>query len=125
VTLNIRGLVEWHLVRRRPLPGSRRDHYEAATDFFRALQEILERRFRWTVRQVLAAISEARAALEPRGRGATREERERAQALAVRLAALGDFFALIDAGIGMFAEGKPFPAEKLRGVVPLPRREIG
>ena len=62
VSVNIRVLVEWHLVKRRPVPGSRRDHYEAATDFFRAMQEIFERRFRWTVRQVMAAATEARAA---------------------------------------------------------------
>ena len=45
VSINVRVLVEWHLVRRRTLPGSRRDHYEAASDFFRAMQEIFERRF--------------------------------------------------------------------------------
>ena len=44
VSLNIRVLVEWHLVRRKPIPGSRKDHYAAATDFFRAMQEIFERR---------------------------------------------------------------------------------
>src|SRR5438132_14276897 len=30
ISINIRGLVEWHLVRRVSVPGSRRDHYEAA-----------------------------------------------------------------------------------------------
>ena len=35
VSVNIRGLVEWHLVRRVSVPGSRKDHYEAATDFWR------------------------------------------------------------------------------------------
>src|SRR3989449_3171292 len=54
VSINIRGLVEWHLVRRVPVAGSRKDHYEAATIFWRVLQEVMERRFRWTVRQVIA-----------------------------------------------------------------------
>src|SRR5215475_14718818 len=54
VSVNIRGLIDWHLVRRVPTPGSRKDHYEAATGFWRVMQEIMERRFRWTVRQVLA-----------------------------------------------------------------------
>ncbi len=112
VSLNIRVLVEWHLVRRRPVPGSRKDHYEAATDFFRAMQEIFERRFRWTVRQVLAAVADARSAgAEPRG-GLTPEVRE-------RLARLETFFSVIDAGIGAFVRGEPFPAEKLRNVIPL------
>lgn len=108
VSVNIRALVEWHLVRRRPVPGSRKDHYEAATDFFRALQEILERRFRWTVRQVLAAVADARAAESPvPGR------------VEQRLGSLESFFSLIDAGIGAFVRGEPFPAEKLRNVIPL------
>jgi DNA-binding transcriptional regulator GbsR (MarR family) len=119
VSLNIRALVEWHLVRRRPVAGSRRDHYEAATDFFRAMQEIFERRFRWTVRQVLAAVAEARAAAEASPR-ASRAERERAAAARARLARLEAFFALIDAGIGAFVRGEPFPAQSLRNVIPLP-----
>jgi DNA-binding transcriptional regulator GbsR (MarR family) len=114
VSINIRVLVEWHLVRRRPVPGSRRDHYEAATDFFRAMQEIFERRFRWTVRQVLAAVADTRAAVESR-RGVPAE-------LEGRLARLEAFFALIDAGIGAFVRGEAFPAEKLRSVVPLAGR---
>ena len=76
VSLNMRVLVEWHLVRRRPVPGSRKDHYEAATDFFRAMQEIFERRFRWTVRQVLTAVADARAAA---GGAASRARRGRAR----------------------------------------------
>jgi DNA-binding transcriptional regulator GbsR (MarR family) len=112
VSLNVRVLVEWHLVRRRPLPGSRRDHYEAATDFFRAMQEIFERRFRWTVRQVLAAVADTRAAAsaEPRRAPADLEE---------RLARLEAFFGLVDAGIAAFVAGEAFPAEKLRNVIPL------
>src|SRR5438132_11664883 len=63
ISINIRGLVEWHLVRRVSVPNSRRDHYEAAADFWRVMQEIMERRFRWNIRQVIAACDEtARAA---------------------------------------------------------------
>jgi DNA-binding transcriptional regulator GbsR (MarR family) len=112
VSLNIRVLVEWHLVRRRAVPGSRRDHYEAATDFFRAMQEIFERRFRWTVRQVLAAAADARAAAEA-------ESRRAPAGLEERLARLEAFFSLIDAGIGAFVRGEAFPADKLRNVIPL------
>jgi DNA-binding transcriptional regulator GbsR (MarR family) len=115
VSLNIRALVEWHLVRRRPVPGSRRDHYEAATDFFRALQEIFERRFRWTVRQVLAAVADARAA------AAASARREKSD-VDERLARLEAFFGLIDAGIGAFVRGEAFPAETLRNVIPLATR---
>src|SRR5919202_2629240 len=58
ISINIRGLVEWHLVRRVSVPNSRRDHYEAASDFWRVMQEIMERRFRWNIRQVIAACEE-------------------------------------------------------------------
>src|SRR5262245_9572718 len=72
VSVNIRGLIDWHLVRRVPTPGSRKDHYEAATGFWRVMQEIMERRFRWTVRQVLATIADTeRAARECARRGAS------------------------------------------------------
>ena len=119
VSINVRVLVEWHLVRRRPVPGSRRDHYEAATDFFRAMQEIFERRFRWTVRQVLTAVADTRAAAADESRRALTE-------VDARLARLEAFFTLIDAGIAAFVRGEAFPAEKLRNVIPMraerPRR---
>jgi DNA-binding transcriptional regulator GbsR (MarR family) len=118
ISLNIRVLVEWCLVKRKTVAGSRKDHYEAATDFFRAFQEIFERRFRWTVRQVIAAIGDARAVAEST-RAATREQRQRQAENMLRLERLGAFFALIDAGIGAFVRGEPFPAEKLRNVVPI------
>lgn len=108
----MRTLAEWHLVRRRSVPGSRKDHYEAATDFFRALQEIFERRFRWTVRQVVAAVEETEATAGRSGAGALQRE---------RLTAIGRFFGLIDAGIGAFVAGEAFPAQKLAQVVPLAR----
>jgi DNA-binding transcriptional regulator GbsR (MarR family) len=117
VSIQVRVLVEWRLIRLRKIPGSRRDHYEAATDFFRAFQEIFERRFRWTVRQVLDVVGETERAARTAeaGRGERAFARE-------RLAALGNFFSLIDAGIGAFLRGEPFPAQKLAEVVPLPRR---
>ena len=119
VSINMRVLVEWHLVRRRPVPGSRRDHYEAATDFFRAMQEIFERRFRWTVRQVLSSVADARAAAAA-GRPSRGEAAARTPDWEQRLASLEAFFGLIDNGIGAFVSGSSFPAEKLRNLIPLP-----
>src|SRR5215831_17554120 len=68
VSVNIRGLVDWHLVRRTRIGGSRKDHYEAATNFWRVMQEIMERRFRWNVRQVLVAAGEAERAADATAR---------------------------------------------------------
>jgi len=109
VSVNIRGLVEWHLVRRTRIGGPRKDHYEAATDFWRVMQEIMERRFRWNVRQVLAAAAEAGRAAEGR----------HAALVQGRLAALRAFFSAIDVGIGAFTQGKPLDPEALRNVIPL------
>ena len=114
VSINIRGLVDWHLVRRVPVPGSRKDHYEAASDFWRVMQEIMERRFRWNIRQIVAACDEAERAADEEGRRA-RGDRE---FLAERLEALRSFGAAVDAGIGAFSQGNPFTPEPLR-VVPI------
>jgi DNA-binding transcriptional regulator GbsR (MarR family) len=109
VSVNIRGLVDWHLVRRIRLGGSRKDHYEAATNFWRVMQEIMERRFRWNVRQVLAAAAEAERATADKG----------AVFLTGRLAGVRAFFSAIDAGIGAFTQGKPLDPEALRNVIVL------
>lgn len=121
VSVNIRGLVDWHLVRRVPTRGSRKDHYEAATGFWRVMQEIMERRFRWTVRQVLATIADTENA-----EAATRSRGDSAAFVSGRLAALRAFFQAIDAGLGAFSQGKPLDPATLANVVPLaaarPRR---
>ncbi|MGH7804001.1 MAG: GbsR/MarR family transcriptional regulator [Candidatus Binatia bacterium] len=114
VSVNIRGLTEWHLVRRSPVGGSRKDHYEAATDFWRVMQEIMERRFRWNLRQVLATIDETKRALGESGR--SRAATATAEA---RLDALRAFFSAVDAGIGAFNSGKAFAAETLQNVMRL------
>src|SRR5438093_7680454 len=112
VSVHVRGLIEWHLVRRVAVGGSRKDHYEAATDFWRVMKEIMERRFRWNLRQVLAAAAEtARAVGEERGPRRT----ERAF-IERRLEALRAFFAAVDAGIGAFAQGKSFAPETVQNV---------
>src|SRR5207237_1613813 len=113
VSVNIRGLVEWHLVRRTRVAGSRKDHYEAATDFWRVMQEIMERRFRWNLRQVLAAAAEtARALGEERG-----PRRTEGAFIDRRLEAVRAFFAAVGAGIGAFAQGHSFAHGGVQHVV--------
>ena len=116
ISVNIRALVEWHLVRRVVVGGSRKDHYQAASDLWRVMQEIMERRFRWNLRQVLTAVEETTRAIDDRERSAAKGE---AAFLRGRLETLRAFFAALDAGIGAFNSGKPFVAETLRSVVRL------
>ncbi len=119
ISVTIRGLVEWHLVRRTPVGGSRKDHYEAATNFWRVMQEVMERRFRWNLRQALAAAAEAERALEQAGRGSDAPGREAAAFITGRLMGLKLFFTAVDAAIGAFTQGKSVDGETLRNVVPL------
>lgn len=118
VSVTIRGVVDWHLVRLIKVPGSRKDHYEAATNFWRVMQELMERRFRWNLRQALAAAAEAERALaETGGRDAASIETK--TFITGRLMGLKLFFTAVDAAIGAFTQGKVVDGESLRNVVPL------
>jgi len=110
VSIQIRGLVDWHLVRRVAAPGSRRDHYQAASDFWRVMQEIMERRFRWNIRQVIAACDEtARAARAD-------EAAPELEFIEGRLEALRSFAAAVDAGIEAFGRGEPITPQTMQTV---------
>ncbi|HEX2030404.1 MAG TPA: MarR family transcriptional regulator [Actinomycetota bacterium] len=112
ISINIRGLVEWHLVRRVSVPNSRRDHYEAASDFWRVMQEIMERRFRWNIRQVIAACDETSRTAGAGGRATDRERRF----IEARLRALRTFAAAVDAGIEAFARGEPVTPQAMQTI---------
>jgi DNA-binding transcriptional regulator GbsR (MarR family) len=118
VSVQIRGLVDWQLVRQVRIAGSRKDHYAAATDFWRVMQEILERRFRWNLRQLLAAVDEAERGLgSERDSGQTDEGRVAADFARGRLSAMRDYFIAVDAGLGAFSRGEPMAPEAMRDSV--------
>lgn len=112
ISINIRGLLEWHLVRRVPVRGSRKDHYEAVADLWRVTQEIMERRFRWNIRQVIAACDETKRTAGA-GRGGSQKERA---FIEDRLEALRSFAAAVDAGIEAFARGEPMAPSALQSI---------
>src|SRR5688500_13707793 len=113
ISINIRGLVEWHLVRRVAVAGSRKDHYQAADDFWRVMQEIMERRFRWNIRQVVATCDETERAAEGGKSGSRAEDRERVR-VQRRLEALRSFAKAVDAGIEAFGRGEPIAPTSLQ-----------
>jgi DNA-binding transcriptional regulator GbsR (MarR family) len=117
ISTTIRGLVEWHLVRRVAVRGSRKDHYQAADDFWRVMQEIMERRFRWNIRQVIAACNETDRAAEAAGAGSRTRERAFVQR---RLEALRGFAAAVDAGIEAFGRGEPIAPASLQKIEVIP-----
>jgi DNA-binding transcriptional regulator GbsR (MarR family) len=108
VSVQVRGLVDWQLVRQLRVVGSRKDHYVAATDFWRVMQEILERRFRWNLRQVLATVEEAE-------RGLTAGQTD--DFARDRLNSLREYFLAVDAGLGAFSRGEPMAPEAMRDSV--------
>jgi DNA-binding transcriptional regulator GbsR (MarR family) len=116
VSVQIRGLVDWQLVRQVRVAGSRKDHYAAATDFWRVMQEILERRFRWNLRQVLATVEEAE-----REVGAGPSEKTAGGGsgdfAGGRLTAMRDYFLAVDAGLSAFSRGEPMAPEAMRDSV--------
>ena len=118
ISTNIRGLVEWHLVRRVSVERSRKDHYEAATDFWLVMREIMERRFRWNLRQVLATAGQTLRTLDT-APGSARE-RERTAFVTGRLEAMRAFFLAVDAGIGAFTQGQAVAPEQMQKVFRLP-----
>ncbi len=117
VSVQIRGLLDWHLVRQVRITGSRRDHYEAATDFWRVMQEIVERRFRWNLRQVLAAAVETERAVA----GGVDEARQRF--IRERLTALRAYFAAVDAMLEALNQGRPATSDRMRAAATMIERE--
>ena len=121
VSVHIRGLVDWHLVRRVPVGGSRKDHYEAVTDFWRLMREMLERRYRFNVRQVLVAVEESTRASAGTSAPGSKGERERAAFIAQRLENMQAFFSVLDTGIAAFTQGQPLSPELFQNVIPIAR----
>ena len=86
---NLKELAAWGLVRRRKLPGDRKDYYEAEKDVWRVLQLIARQRKRKEVDPVLDVLSDC---LE-RTRGLTSAE---AKAFRHQIAELHRFAKLGD-----------------------------
>ncbi|HZS14637.1 MAG TPA: hypothetical protein VFC09_08580 [Candidatus Dormibacteraeota bacterium] len=126
VSVQVRGLIEWQLVRQLRVPGSRKDHYEAATDLWRVMQEIMERRFRWNLRQVLAAAEETERAAAASHGGRDAPDAQQLAFIAQRLEVLRGFFAAVDAGLSGFTRGESFAPQALQKIfVEGPERDRG
>ena len=125
ISTNIRGLVEWHLVRRVSVERSRKDHYEAATDFWLVMREIMERRFRWNLRQVIATVAETGRAQETSSRpGAGAAAAEKRAFIYRRLEGMRAFFAIVDASIGAFTQGESVAPQEMQNVIQFAAKQI-
>jgi DNA-binding transcriptional regulator GbsR (MarR family) len=110
VSVQIRGLLDWQLVRQTRVARSRRDHYEAATDFWRVMQAIVERRFRWNLRLVLATADETERALTSDARQVPGD------IVQERLSALRAYFLSLDALLGALSQGAPMTSTRMHEV---------
>ncbi|MGO9453469.1 MAG: GbsR/MarR family transcriptional regulator [Candidatus Binataceae bacterium] len=123
ISVNIRGLVEWHLVRRVSVERSRKDHYEAATNFWLVMREIMERRFRWNLRQVVASVAETSRALETGSRPGSGAQAEKRAFINGRLERMRAFFAIVDSSIGAFTQGQSVAPQAMQKVIQLAARQ--
>src|SRR6266436_10191194 len=119
ISTNMRGLLEWHLVRRVSVERSRKDHYEAATDFWLVMREIMERRFRWNLRQVLTTVAETGRSLSADTRAAGIQAAEKRTFINERLERMRTFFEVVDASLGAFAAGQAVTPETMQNVIRL------
>ena len=124
ISVNIRGLVEWHLVRRVSVERSRKDHYEAATNFWLVMREIMERRFRWNLRQVLASVAETSRALETGSRPGSGAQAEKRAFVNGRLEGMRAFFAIVDSSIGAFTQGQSVAPQEMQKVIQFAARQV-
>ena len=108
VSVNVRDLVDWRLAQRVRVEGSRKDYYVAATDFWQVVIEIMERRFRWNVRQVLAASAETERVAEELG-PKRKEAAITPELLEQRLDAIGTFFRALDGLLSSLPREAPLP----------------
>lgn len=98
VSINIRALERWSMVRQVWVKGDRKDFYEAETDFWKIVKGVLQEREKKEFDQALGSIS----ALRKRGEDAHKKDKSAETAFAVeRLKKLEDFISTMDQIVGM------------------------
>ncbi len=98
VSINIRALERWNMVRQVWIKGDRKDFYEAETDFWKIIRGVLKEREKKEFDQALGAIG----GLRKKGEEMHRKGKTAETAFAVeRLKKLEDFIATMDQLVGM------------------------
>jgi DNA-binding transcriptional regulator GbsR (MarR family) len=93
VSVNIRGLERLGMVHRSWRRGDRKDYYEAETDFWKIVRDIMKEREKREFDQALSVVQETLDTVRAIGQRAPSEE---AQFMAERLARLREFFDTLD-----------------------------
>lgn len=98
VSINIRALERWNMVRQVWVKGDRKDYYEAEVDFWKIIRGVLQEREKKEFDQALGSIT----GLRKKGEEAHKKERSADTAFAVeRLKKLEDFISTMDQMVGM------------------------
>ncbi len=98
VSINIRALERWNMVRPVWVKGDRKDYYEAETDFWKIIRGVLKEREKKEFDQALAAIGRIRKKSEE----AQKKEKSVDTAFAVdRLKKLENFITSMDQLVGV------------------------
>lgn len=98
VSINIRALERWNMVRQVWIKGDRKDFYEAGTDFWKIIRGVLKEREKKEFDQALGSIGE----LRKKGEEVHTKAKSAETAFAVeRLKKLEDFISTMDQLVGM------------------------
>lgn len=98
VSINIRALERWNMVRQVWIKGDRKDFYEAETDFWKIIRGVLKEREKKEFDQALSSIG----GLRKKGEEVQKKEKSADAAFAVeRLKKLEAFISTMDQFVGM------------------------
>ena len=98
VSINIRALERWNMVRQVWIKGDRKDFYEAETDFWKIIKGVLKEREKKEFDQALGSIG----SLRKKGEEMHKKEKSAETVFAVeRLKKLEDFISTMDNIVGM------------------------
>ncbi len=98
VSINIRALQRWSMVKPVWVKGDRKDYYEAETDFWKIIRGVLKEREKKEFDQALGAVG----TLRKKAEDASRKEKTADTAFALeRLKNLEDFISTMDQLVGV------------------------
>jgi DNA-binding transcriptional regulator GbsR (MarR family) len=98
VSINIRALERWNMVRRVWVKGDRKDYYEAETDFWKIIRGVLKEREKKEFDQALGAVS----AIRKKSEDIQKKTKNAETAFTVeRLKKLEEFIGTMDKMVGL------------------------
>ncbi len=96
-SMNVRGLVDWGLIRRVHKFGDRKEYFEADMDVWRMFETIMRERRRREVEPIIATIDRALEVVGRDGGGATEAEKQQVAEFRRRLEELRGFLSTMGA----------------------------